>query len=52
MLKISFIPDGEFKRVINATINNYEKLRIISDMCRLNALSAVKMAGSGHLGSA
>ena len=51
MLKISFIPDGEFKRVINATINNYEKLRIISDMCRLNALSAVKRAGSGHLGS-
>src|SRR4030065_938669 len=51
MLKISFIPYGEFKRVLNANIDQYERLRIIGDMCRLNALSAVKRAGSGHLGS-
>lgn len=51
MLKISFIPYKEFKRIQNADISKLEKLQIISDMCRLNALSAVKKAGSGHLGS-
>lgn len=51
MLTISFIPYKEFKRIQNADIGKPEKLQIISDMCRLNALSAVKRAGSGHLGS-
>ncbi len=51
MLTISFILYKEFERIKNAQIGKFEKLQIISDMCRLNALSAVKKAGSGHLGS-
>lgn len=51
MLKISFVPKNEFDRILNSDIDRFEKLQIISDMCRLNAFSAVKKAGSGHLGS-
>src|SRR3990172_2265150 len=51
MLTISFIPYREFERVRDSGIEKIERLRILSDMCRLNALSAVKKAGSGHLGS-
>jgi len=51
MLTISFIPYREFKRVKDSETEKFQKLQILSDMCRLNALSAVKKAGSGHLGS-
>lgn len=51
MLNISFIPYSEFQRVWNSKSDKFWKLRIVSDMCRINALSAVKKAGSGHLGS-
>src|SRR5207253_158380 len=40
------IPTSEFARVRNAA-----PLALIADMCRLNALNAVKRAGSGHLGT-
>ncbi len=51
MLEISFIPKEELDRIQRADMDKYEKLDIIADMCRLNALSSVKKAGSGHLGS-
>ena len=51
MLNISFIPKKEFERILNSKINKFSKLELIGNMCRLNALSAVKKAGSGHLGS-
>lgn len=51
MVKITFIPVEEFQRVREARIDKYEKLALIADMCRVNTLSAVKRAGSGHLGS-
>jgi len=51
MLRISFILKEEFDRILNSNIHKFDKLQIISDMCRLNTLSAVKKAGSGHLGS-
>lgn len=49
MMKI--ISQSEFARVWQTDINSYSKLSLIADMCRLNTLSAVKRAGSGHLGS-
>ncbi|MFC1829869.1 transketolase C-terminal domain-containing protein [Thermodesulfobacteriota bacterium] len=49
--EISFIPFAEFDRILTSDIDKLEKLHIVSNMCRLNALSAVKKAGSGHLGS-
>ena len=51
MIEIRLIPEEEFKRVRSANIDKYEKLRILADMCRANAIATVKRAGSGHLGS-
>jgi len=51
MIRIKLIPLEEFQRVRAAPIDKYERLALISDMCRTNTLSAVKRAGSGHLGS-
>lgn len=48
---ISFVTSDEFKRLNDADVPHFDRLRLFSDMCRLNALSAVKLAGSGHLGS-
>jgi transketolase len=43
--ELQLIPTGEFDRVDRADLS------LIADMCRANALTAVKRAGSGHLGS-
>src|SRR5688500_15956032 len=48
---IRFVPVEEFARVRDARHPSAALLPIVSDMCRINALSAVKLAGSGHLGS-
>lgn len=50
-LKIEFIPFAEFEKVKKSSIDKFNKLQLISDMCRVNAFSEVKKAGSGHLGS-
>jgi len=51
MVELKLIPVEEFDRVRNASIDKYEKLTLLADMCRANTLAAVKRAGSGHLGS-
>lgn len=51
MLKIMLIPEKEFQRVSKAPIQKHDKLAVLADMCRANALATVKRAGSGHLGS-
>lgn len=48
---ISFIPYNEFQRILTTNIIKYEKLQLLTEMCRLNTLSSVKFAGSGHLGT-
>ncbi len=45
MSELSLIPQSEFARARETD------LALVADMCRLNALTAVKRAGSGHLGS-
>ncbi|KKS88177.1 MAG: hypothetical protein UV62_C0012G0008 [Parcubacteria group bacterium GW2011_GWC1_43_11] len=59
-MRINIIPRSEFVRVRQAPQGYFagqasgdelKKLTLIADMCRLNTLSAVKRAGSGHLGS-
>ena len=48
----TLIPVSEFTRVNEAgALEDTARLSLIGDMCRLNALNAVKRAGSGHLGS-
>jgi transketolase len=51
MLEIKLIQEEEFHRIEKADIPKYEKLALLADMCRANALATVKRAGSGHLGS-
>jgi transketolase len=51
MADLRLIPQYELQRVREADLGPDERLRLLADMCRLNALVAVKRAGSGHLGS-
>jgi transketolase len=50
--RLALIPPGEFDRVVRAgDLDPDARLALLADMCRFNALTAVKRAGSGHLGS-
>jgi transketolase len=49
--RLELIPPGEFAQVASADIAPDARLELLADMCRANALVAVKRAGSGHLGS-
>jgi transketolase len=51
VIGIRLIPEPEFGRVRGTGVPDAERLALLADMCRFNALSAVKRAGSGHLGS-
>lgn len=51
MVKIMLISLEEFHRVRKAAIDKFDKLILLTDMCRANTLASVKRAGSGHLGS-
>jgi transketolase len=48
---LTLILPGEFARVCDAGADADSTLDLLGDMCRANALTAVKRAGSGHLGS-
>jgi transketolase len=48
---LHLIPRADFERVLEAEGDSDLRLRTLADMCRLDALVAVKRAGSGHLGS-
>ncbi len=50
-LHIDLIAKSEFDRVRGAALDRFEKLILLADMARANTLAAVKLAGSGHLGS-
>jgi transketolase len=49
--ELSLIPRAEFDRLRAAAGDGDAGLALLADMCRANALVAVKRAGSGHLGS-
>jgi transketolase len=51
MPELSIVPRAELERVAKAGADPDARLALLADMCRLNALVAVKRAGSGHLGS-
>ena len=51
MSLLQLVPKAEFDRVRDAAVDRDARLAALADMCRLNALVAVKRAGSGHLGS-
>jgi transketolase len=49
--ELELIPRRELERVRESVSDPDVRLALLADMCRLNALVAVKRAGSGHLGS-
>ena len=51
MAELALIPRSEFDRVRLADVPRDDRLALLADMCPCNTLSAVKLAGSGHLGS-
>ena len=48
---LRLIPPSELERVRHADVDPDARLALLADMCRTNTLTAVKRAGSGHLGS-
>src|SRR5688572_27262333 len=48
--KLVFLPQREFERVLGVT-DRVERALLFADCCRLNALSMIAQAGSGHIGS-
>ncbi len=51
MIDLALAPAAAIRRVVDGADRSDERLALAADMCRLNALVAVKCAGSGHLGS-
>ena len=49
--RLILVPKSELDRVRAADVDPDERLALLADLCRLNALVAIKRAGSGHLGS-
>jgi transketolase len=49
--ELNLIPRREFERARTTNVEGTASLALLADMCRFNALVAVKRAGSGHLGS-
>jgi len=48
---IRFVPLEELRRARRIATSDVRGLALLADFCRINTLSAVKLAGSGHLGS-
>lgn len=51
MQDLRLVPKAELDRLRAAHVDPDARLGLLADACRLNALVAVKRAGSGHLGS-
>ena len=49
--KILFVNNKEISKIINSKINDFHKVELISLINRLNTLSIIKKAGSGHIGT-
>jgi transketolase len=49
--ELSIVPRSELDRVRAEIADTDSALALVADICRVNALVAVKRAGSGHLGS-
>ncbi|MBA2740926.1 MAG: 1-deoxy-D-xylulose-5-phosphate synthase, partial [Actinobacteria bacterium] len=51
MPALHLIPKSELDRIRSSDVDRNARLGLLADTCRVNALVAVKRAGSGHLGS-
>ena len=48
---LQFVPVSEFERVRKLNAENFARAALFADLCRLNTLSMIAYAGSGHIGS-
>jgi transketolase len=48
---LSFVPVSEFDRARRLNMAPHERAALFADLCRLNTLSMIAYAGSGHIGS-
>lgn len=51
MSHLTVVPEDEFRRLQALDVPEPDRLRLVADACRLNALAAIQSAGSGHPGS-
>jgi transketolase len=51
MTSIKFVSKAEIDRLRSALSEPYRRCRALSDACRLNTLSMIMYAGSGHIGT-
>ena len=51
MLTLNVYPEEAFAQVAGSGAPMERGLNLISAMCRLNTLSSIKKAGSGHIGT-
>jgi len=51
MTKLLFIENKEIDKILKLKINKFKKAEILATLCRLNTLSSIMKAGSGHLGT-
>ncbi len=49
--EIFFVKKDQIDKIIQSKVDKYLKAKIISLICRLNTLSMIKRAGSGHIGT-
>ena len=46
-----FIENKELNKILKLKINKYKKAEILATICRLNTLTSIMKAGSGHIGT-
>src|SRR5688500_8135838 len=51
MTSIQFVPRSEIERLRAGLGDRYERARVVADACRINTLSMIAYAGSGHVGT-
>jgi len=51
MSNLTFVPRSEFERARTLNADAYERTALFATLARLNALSMIAFAGSGHIGS-
>jgi transketolase len=51
MHKLHYITQTDFERVLNSDLSTKDKAAILAGLARINALYAIRKAGSGHIGS-
>ena len=51
MTRMFFIENKELNKILKLKINKYKKAEILATICRLNTLTSIMKAGSGHIGT-